>query len=239
MDEKDLRQARLKTANAYLEVRGFALKQHQLAERIGYHKSSVSSAFGGNPKYLTNTFFKKYNGVYDNIFNTEWLVNGIGSMLRNNSDEIIDSDSSNGGIPYYSDETFCCGAPEGFNSALTKSNPSGYINFPGIESTSDTFIVKAHGDSMINREFPNKSITDGTWVALRKLDKSDFRWGEVYAIATISGYMIKRITRSEQDGYIRCESFNVEDNYTPFDVATIDIFDIAQVIGTANFRRWA
>ncbi|MFI3239478.1 MAG: S24 family peptidase [Bacteroidales bacterium] len=238
MNENELRHARLKTANAHLEVRGLTLKQLQLADKIGYHKSSVSSAFGGNPKYLTNTFLKKYNAVYDNIFNIDWLINGNGSMLHINSEESFLIEDGYG-IPYYSDEAFCCGSPEGFSNALTKSNPSGYISFPGIEPSSDTFIVKAHGDSMINRENPSKSITDGTWVALRKLDKSNFRWGEVYAIATTSGYLIKRITQSETDGFIRCESFNIEDNYTAFDISVIEIFDVAQVIGTANFKRWA
>ncbi len=239
MDDIELRKARLKSANAHLEVRGFALKQHELAAKIGCHKTTISSAFNGNPRYLTNHFLKKFNAVYGNIFSLEWLIAGNGGMLQLNDDSDIEANASTEGIPYYN-ELFSCGSlGSGFGNTLSSTNPSGYINFPGIEPNADTFIVRAHGDSMINREDPAKSITDGTWVALRKLDKSNFRWGEVYAIATSNGYIIKRVTESQRDGYICCESFNTEDNYTPFEVATMDIVDIAQVIGTANFKRWA
>lgn len=234
MDRKE----RIKLAYETLRSQGKVHKQQDVADKMGVLKSVISMAFNGNEKYLTDNFLLRFNTSFNNFFNLKWLLSGEGEMLGRSTAQksmLIQADDE---IPFYDGENFECGTPKGFCEALMHAKPSGYMRIYGVEKTDDTFIVKAHGDSMINRVQPEKSIIDGTWVALRKLSAKFIRWGEVYAIATADGYMIKKLQMSEREGYVTCVSFNTEDGYAPFEIEVNEIYDLAIVVGTANFRKW-
>lgn len=167
----------------------------------------------------------------------DWLLTGDGSMLR--EDEKYDNESiSSVGIPYFENDNFECGTPAGFGGALDRNQASGLMNIPGIKQVSNSFLVRAHGISMINRVMPNRSIPDGAWVALQKCQTSAIRWGEVYALATADGFMIKKLMPSEREGYVRCVSFNEQDGYLPFELRGEEIYDFAMVIGVVNVGLW-
>lgn len=141
------------------------------------------------------------------------------------------------GIPFYEVENFECGTPAGFGGALESTNPDGYFNFPWVKPDGNTFCVKAHGNSMLNRDDPNHSICHGSYIALRRNEVSAIQWGEVYALATANGYIIKKLMPSEREGYVKCVSFNSEE-FPPYDLNVNEIYDYAIVVGVATINLW-
>ena len=75
-------------------------------------------------------------------------------------------------------------------------------------------------------------------VVLRKNEMESFQWGEVYALATPNGCIIKKIMPSTEKDCVRCFSYNTEENYEPFDLNINDIFDSAIVVGVVSAHRW-
>ena len=167
--------------------------------------------------------------------NKVWLLAGEGDMLKQEKTTLpVDT---NQGIPYYDVENFECGMPGGFGKALEKSNPDGYFNFPWIKNDGSTFCVKAHGNSMVNVADPVHSICHGSYIALKRSQVRAVQWGEVYALATADGYIVKKLMPSEMDECVRCVSFNGEE-YPPFDLPVNDIYDYAKVVGVATINLW-
>ena len=78
MEKKD----RLAKAIAYLKMQGLVDSQVDAARKMNAAESTMSSAIGGNERYLNNRFLKRFNEAFGNIFSFEWLVNGIGNMLN-------------------------------------------------------------------------------------------------------------------------------------------------------------
>lgn len=141
------------------------------------------------------------------------------------------------GIPYYETENFECGSPSGFGGAIEKSNPDGYFQFPWVKNDGSVFCVRAHGNSMLNFDDPVHSINHGAMVALKRSQVGVIQWGEVYALATADGYIIKQLQPSEKEGCVRCVSFNGA-TYKPFDIPVSEIYDYALVVGVANINVW-
>lgn len=167
--------------------------------------------------------------------NREWLMMGVGDMLL--SQDIVPA-TNDDGIPYYDVENFECGSPAGFGGALEVTKPDGYFQFPWLKPDGNTWCVRAHGNSMLNRADPSHSICHGAWVAMRRSNVRAIQWGEVYALATADGYIIKKLLPSDHDGMIRCVSFNEEDGYLPFDLSVSEIYDYAIIVGVATINLW-
>ena len=86
MDRKE----RLNHAYRYLVGQNLISSQVELAEKMDASESTISSAFNGNERALTNRFLKRFNSAFGNIFNIEWLYEGEGEMLKQLSDIDID-----------------------------------------------------------------------------------------------------------------------------------------------------
>jgi phage repressor protein C with HTH and peptisase S24 domain len=167
--------------------------------------------------------------------NLVWLKTGEGEMLvEENSTLPIEATE---GIPYYDIENFECGTPAGFGGALEKANPDGYFQFPWVKNDGTTFCVRAHGNSMVNIQDPIHSICHGSYIALRRSQIDTVQWGEVYALATADGYVVKKIMPSDVENCVKCVSFN-SDEYPPFELNASDIYDYAKVVGVATINLW-
>ena len=139
-------------------------------------------------------------------------------------------------IPHIDVVTASCGLPNGFNSAITKGDCERFIipDMPGCD-----FTIRAGGRSMINRNVPERSINDRDIVGCRIVtSRSHVRWGEVYALATYDGIMIKKIEESDKEGYIKCVPFNNEEGFKPYDVPVNEIYDWALVVGVVSVKAW-
>lgn len=90
---------------------------------------------------------------------------------------------------------------------------------------------------MVNHDKPERSIPNGALVVLRRSSLNAVQWGEVYALATADGYIVKRLMPSEREGCVKCVSFN-SDEYPAFDLAVSDIYDYAMVVAVVCSSLW-
>jgi hypothetical protein len=208
-------------------VKHLGVSMKTFEEACGLSSGYVTSMRKGfGPDKLNNVL-----NAYPQL-NRDWLLYGEGNMLKTEKPAVVEN-----GIPYYDVENFECGMPGGFGKALEKANPDGYFNFPWIKNDGNTFCVQAHGNSMVNYDDPIHSISHGSYIALRRNTVRAIQWGEVYALATADGYIIKKLMPSEREDCVRCVSFNSED-FPPFDLPYNEIFDYAVVVGVATINLW-
>lgn len=183
---------------------------------------------------LSQSFIRKINGSIGSdklgkIFTTfpelnpNWLINGYGEMIL----EINTKTLNNTIAPnVFDNEVFECGFPVGESGAITQSSMENTIILPNAPQ--DIIYIRAHGNSMVSED-SHQSIPDGAYVALRKKQTKVIQWGEVYALATRDGMILKKLMPSEKNGCVRCVSNNKD--FPPFDISTQDIIDIAIVVG--------
>lgn len=84
----DNKVGRILQAIEFLKDAGKVHKQQDVAEMMGTDKANISRALKGDEKYLTNRFLRRFNEAYGNIFNIEWLIDGVGEMLVVNNGNI-------------------------------------------------------------------------------------------------------------------------------------------------------
>lgn len=70
----------------HLRVIGKVTTKKDMADMLGLHPSTLSSAFSGDARYLTdNLFLLKVGSAFPEIFEPLWLHTGKGEMLRRNT----------------------------------------------------------------------------------------------------------------------------------------------------------
>lgn len=216
----------------YIAYKG--IDKATLERKSGLSNDAVNK-MGDNTRVST---LDRISNAYPDI-NIAWLKTGVGEMILGNEENkrIPHYDGLKGkAIPHIDVVTASCGLPNGFNSAITKGDCERYIipDMPGCD-----FTIRAGGRSMINRNVPERSINDRDIVGCRIVTtRSHVRWGEVYALATYDGIMIKKVEESEQEGYIRCVPFNKEEGFKPYDIPVNEIHDWALVVGVVSVKTW-
>lgn len=165
----------------------------------------------------------------------QWLLTGNGDMEGDIREEIYEEKTSNKkeGIPFLDGEHVAAGLPSGIAEPLEQVD---YIHMPNLITRPGDFAVRAKGRSMIDKEHPETSISDGTIVVVSPWTEAFMEWGEIYCIATRSGYAIKRLMESDKEGYIKCVSTNADEGYAPYDVPTNDIVSITKVTAIINLK---
>lgn len=210
------------------------------SEVIGETPATVNNWVSGK----RNIGMDVINKITANIPNTDinWLITGEGSMLKSenleSNAEIVHLNNMPEPKPHIDVSYADCGVPNGFSVAI-KASDCELVSVPFISSNYD-FSIRARGDSMINRSNPSRSIKDKD-IILCKLWKSRsyLKWGEVYALATIDGVIIKKVLPVEGDiTKIVCESFNKEDNFPNFTLSVDDVLDWATVEGVFSINKW-
>lgn len=197
---------------------------HELQANTDLSQLQIAEELGMSPKVMSDMVNGRKSDKY-----TLATINKIKERYN-----LVKHDD---GIPFYEVENFECGTPAGFGGALESTNPDGYFNFPWVKPDGNTFCVKAHGNSMLNIKDPNHSINHGSYVALKYNKVNTIQWGEVYALATANGYIIKKLMPSEREGYVKCVSFNSEE-FPPYDLDVNEIYDYAIVVGVATLNLW-
>ncbi|MDY5533781.1 MAG: S24 family peptidase [Butyricimonas virosa] len=167
--------------------------------------------------------------------NKIWLLTGEGKMLKDDT-EIPHMEVLSVGIPHIESVEAYCGPGQGFDVAVMRKECPMY-NIPGMEGAD--FTIKAKGRSMINREYPDRSVKEGDYIGCVKCRSGVIRFGEVYALATSEGIMVKIVQESDREGYVLLESFNKEEGFKPFHYPIVDIHDMALVVAVASINRWA
>lgn len=90
MERKD----RLKAAYDYLRNQGKVHTQSDVASAMGATRQNVSAALKGKEGVLTDNFLKRFNAAYGDIFDTAWLLDGIGEMLSYSFHQEINGDNN-------------------------------------------------------------------------------------------------------------------------------------------------
>lgn len=199
---------------------------------LGWSKGALLKA-----NSISSDRLKEFILHFDDI-NANWLLTGDGDMFKATTTVGITQKNE---VPYpikpFIDSVYAvCGAPSGFSLAIKETECEG-LSLPFMNEYD--FSIKAKGDSMINRNNPARSIREGDIVACRLWkSRSHVRWGEVYALATSEGVVIKKLQESERNGFIKCVSFNIEDGFNPYDLPVEEIFDWAIVTGVVSARNW-
>lgn len=219
------------------------------------NKGVTPYAIGRDTKVSKVSVMNYLNGTKPNIGNisiladylgvsVEWLISGENIQDNKKQEENTDNDNctphyeemAGKAIPHIDVVTASCGLPNGFNSAIMKTDCERFIipDMPGCD-----FTIRAGGRSMINRNVPERSINDRDIVGCRIVkSRSHIRWGEVYALATYDGIMIKKIEQSERDGYITCVPFNNDEGFKPYDIPVEEVYDWALVVGVVSVKTW-
>lgn len=202
------------------------LSQRRFEERIDAGNgfvNNISKGIGANKLYKILCEFPDLN--------QSWLLTGEGEML--NGGESADMAQGKSGIPFY-ERAIMCGSPSDFDACIEANKADGRIMLPNLEGD---FALVARGDSMIDSERPDRSIAPGSIVVLRKVsDRSLLRWGEIYAVATADGFVIKKVMPLDDDR-IECRSFNAVE-FPPFPLPKADIFGFARVIAVISCKLY-
>lgn len=205
------------------------ITQQDIADRFGVSKQTI------NP-YMTGAkpFGKKVAQRWADEFglSASWLLTGEGEMLKGSaerSDVSLCFETIQGGIGHGT------GAEQ-----MTKANAVGVMAVPGVPIGEGTPYIQVRGSSMVNRRDPAHSIPEGAWIGIQPSQSSVIRWGEVYAVMTTDGPVVKKLMPSDREGYITCVSFNEEDGYLPYELPTNEIIQpLYKVVAVITAQRWA
>lgn len=221
------------------------VSDRKFGEIIGVPQTTISSLFkrGNEPNVtILNAILNAYKDI-----SPEWLLTGKGEMLKSGytqTDGVISVANEAQGeyqvqrksIPLVTDLSATCGVPDGFSIAIKRDDCTPLL-IPGIKGD---FAIRAKGRSMINRQNPEQSINENNIIICNRwISRTHIRWGEVYALATNDGIVVKQLQPSEKEGFIRCVSFNSEDGFKPYDLPVTEISDWAIVIGVINISMFA
>ena len=193
----------------------------------------------------------KIIGIYEKYpqLNIEWLITGNGYMVKDDEYNQRDctqktmrkdiphyEELSTKAVPHIDIISAECGLPSGFSSAIMKEQCEHYV-IPDLDGCD--FTIRAKGRSMINRTVPERSINNRDIVGCKIVKGTlPIQWGEVYALATSDGVVIKKIQKSKENGCVSCVSYNTDDGYEPYDIPVNEIYDWALVIGVVRIARW-
>lgn len=198
----------------FLELDGSST--NSFARLAGIDPGNLTKMLAGKQRITDKTLRKIANA---HNLNFEWLKYGEGEMLVAN--EPIPEINYADGVPYY-DEDFLLGFDE--IATPNTENPDFLIRMPGYEKA--TLWCNASGHSM------EPEINNGDIIALQRIEDFSFLpFGDVYGFITTNGMRtIKRLGRSEKDGYFRLIPTNKE--YDEQEIPVNKIALVYRVMGT-------
>lgn len=216
----------------------------KLAKEIGIPQNTLSRQIKGDTTMPLNTilsiigYFKISADWLLGISNDKQMEIAIQLNKENNREKYIPhyEELSNKAVPHIDIISAECGLPSGFSSAIMKEQCEHYV-IPDLDGCD--FTIRAKGRSMINRTVPKRSINNRDIVGCKIVKGTlPIQWGEVYALATSDGVVIKKIQKSKENGCVSCVSYNTDDGYEPYDIPINEIYDWALVIGVVRIARW-
>lgn len=170
--------------------------------------------------------------------NSDWLLTGRGSMLKNNGLELIDNKEyieknelpevnyEYKGAPYYNVDFI-----GGFDLVLNDqtNNPDYYINFPPYNKEGVVW-CNITGHSM------EPELNNGDFIALKEMtDPIEYLpYGEIYGIITDNYRTVKRIRMSERKGFVRLIPINKSPEYGEQEIPINMIRKVFAVLGSMH-----
>ena len=219
-------------------MQGVIAKNEDVATRMGADPSNVSRSIKGTGNYPSDSFLRRFNQSFDNIFSFQWLCLGEGQMLNEETHaemanqhiastlniNIADRARTKTAVPYYGDLQVSAGE-KSLATVVSSQKPSGYIDIPGMPKSIGAFPVI--GCSM------EPNIKSGDIVMIAEVDS----WEKVdpdkiYMIITNEERMIKHLCVDEDDSSIL---WCISPNYQRFKIYKADIVVIYRVTFYGRF----
>lgn len=161
---------RIKEAFKWLKFQGYAASDKDIADTLGYTKSSFSQIM--NEKVpLSEKFINKVSIAYP-VLDANWLQTGEGSMLKDSLPRAAQNDCP--GVPYY-DLDVTATITESFTDV--KEDPEFFVDFRPFNDCAAYLPI--YGDSM----YP--TFASGEIIAVKQLTNPDvILWGEAHLVIT-------------------------------------------------------
>lgn len=169
---------------------------------------------------ISDIYLAKILARYPEL-NPEWLLTGGGDMILSEGVAKLRA-----GIPLIPIDALA-GWGEGESQVMPYDVK--HYHVPEFNEQKVDFLISVKGDSM----YPKYQT--GDIVACKKLPLDTFfQWNKVYVLDTVQGAMLKRVKKSDKQGYITCVSENTA--YEPFDLALTDTNALAIVLGSIRME---
>lgn len=198
----------------YLKEKGIG--QTAFEAKAGLSRGSLAQKTG-----LTVSSLEKIAASCADL-NLEWLITGQGEMLKSNKPSAV-VNYEHRGAPYY-DVDFIGGFDLVMNDQTV--SPDYYIDFPPYNKDGVVW-CNVTGHSM------EPEIYHGDMIALKDTNETNpnyLPFGEVYALVTNNYRTIKRLSKSDKEGFIRLVPTNPSPEYAPQDIPISHIRKIFQVL---------
>ena len=218
---------RVKKVCKWLVYNDYADNDKELADYIGYTKSSFSQII--NEKVpLSAKFIDKLCSIDENI-NKVWVHTGKGEMLVKDNEAKMEGGFEKKGIPMLPFDAFAGIGDDTISGVDFDTIEERYV-IPLFDGIKIDFMIPVRGSSM----YPKYS--SGDVVACRLVEELLFvQWNKVYVIDTISqGVIMKRLLKGKSTDHIICKSDNKD--YDEFPVPMDDIRSIALVVGVIRLE---
>ena len=188
-------------------------------EKIGVSRGTLESKTG-----ITEDVMAKFMAAYKEV-SPEWLLTGHGSMLKEKSIQLADTETLNESGPEINSTVPLLpvsargGSLDDFVTSVRPEDCEKIISpISGVD-----FAIPVVGDSMAP-EYPN-----GSTVLIKKINERAFIVrGQVYVLDTCNGSVIKKIMPGPDDESVTCVSLNSE--YPQFVVRFEDMFGMYRVM---------
>ena len=209
----------------HLRFLGLIHSKKDLANALRIESSTLSGAFSGQERRLTNGFFEKICKTYPDIFNVAYFTEDTGEMLKSSYTYVERRKL----IPLYDDVSSIGGTTE-VASVEGVTQPSEYID-AGDWFKDATAAIRHHGESMAEYK-------PGCLLALKEVNERQLVvWGKNYVIETAEFRITKRLQRGVDENHIRAYSTNDETYpdgrliHEPLNIAWKDILKLFLVLG--------
>ena len=189
-----------------------------LERKIGASKGVLSRAIANG----TDIQAKWITAIVENYphISAQWLLTGIGNMMRYDGGIAHQTDNPNEGIPLIPFSAMA-GALSGEHSVLEYECERYVVPaFSGAD-----FLMQVKGNSM------TPTYISGDIVACQRVSMSGlfFQWNKPYILDTAQGAIIKRVKPGSDKQHVLIVSDNKE--FDPFELPYEDIYSVALVIG--------
>lgn len=213
----------------YLRMQGVIAKNEDVATRMGADPSNVSRSIKGTGNYPSDSFLRRFNQSFDNIFSYQWLCLGEGKMINDEAQtELLSQRLGRTASVGLSDEVYSIpllpvyaqgGSLNDFIVSVKESDCEWIISpIKGVD-----YAITVSGESM-SPEYPS-----GSQVLIKKINERAFiDWGRVYVLDTCNGTVIKQLFPSEKPDKVLCKSINPE--YPSFEVSMEDVYGVYRVL---------
>ncbi|MDR0364067.1 MAG: hypothetical protein LBH92_03500 [Bacteroidales bacterium] len=185
---------------------------------------------------IGSQILEKIVSVYPEI-SPEWLLMGVGEMLRTSAPVAVRATAPQVGIPIiYKDGSvpmIPIEAIAGYTTediAGVKYEDCEHYQVPEFIKSGVEFVIRVSGSSM----YPKYS--NGDVLACKKVyNILFFQWGKVYVIDSSQGQLVKRVFEHENPDNILLVSDNKE-KYPPFSIPKSDIRSLSIVLGVIRME---